>query len=233
MANKRPRDDDAESVDLDLAEGKEPKVARTEEEPIKEEDIWPHDSRALSTLSVHVSVFNDDDDEKILEKRQTHLLHIHCIPGALVAHSKFFAEAIERDPTVTNITMPESFTWRALWSSTRGYVVPDANEVREVFHVLHGGKLGCVFEWSLVMMYHYLHCPVLCENVESNYDNDEYHDEWIQLAWADHFNCATIIKTVSKAIKANGDCWHLGNDLKKTVIEAISKQTLVKLCELL
>lgn len=229
---KRPYDETAT-----VTEAPQSKVARVED--IKEEDIWPHESRVLSTLTVHVMIFNDGDkgegtgECEAWKQHQTHLLHIHCIPGALAVHSKFFAEALEREPGVTDIKMPESFTWREVWKADHGYIVPMVEDVHYVFRTFHNGtKEQKGFSWELLMMYHYLDSSCNYETQERKF-TDPGASHWCFFGFAAHLNSKYIMDMLIPIIKSGGGIWTKSAELKKIVIQSIERKALNMLCDTL
>ena len=161
MATTRSKKRELESLDAEEPDAKKPKL----DEPLVEErDEW-FKCRALSTLTVHVKIF----DQGCYTKKQTHLLHLHCIPGVLAVNSKWFEAIIESDPTVTDIEMPDSFSFLATRKEgPHGVTTPLPETVIKLFRFFHfNGTLdveGCIY--SCMLMAHYIDASDLYEKLE-------------------------------------------------------------------
>lgn len=232
-SKKRTRSSSIDSSDDEQKNTKIPRINETpevkKEEPVIEEiEEWMMPQKKLCTLTVHVKVFKHDRN-KHLEKEQTQILHLHCSPGVLASHSKWFAVALEDDPNLPEISIPDSFTWRDLWKGPKGYVAPQKDQILCLFKILHGGEWTYTkFYLESALMLHYLDCPVLYRRYEALLGSIT-GDHWAWLAWGDHFNSEHIFKAVS-AIRSTKVRWSATQEEMQMAVNAVPPKTLAKLC---
>lgn len=201
------------AAELDAAEAesrsaKKPKREDTSEKDpeIIEEDIW-FKSRALSTLTVHVKVF---EHSRMYNKKQTHLLHLHCVPGVLAAESKWFEAIIESDPTVTDVEMPESFSYHTVRSrGDHGVCFVYYRNVIHLFRVFH--RLEEInldnHKFQIWLMLFYIDAsPLLIAQIEKALVASEnelsFSDNPLTaLRWADYFKSEPLLDMLCNRIR--------------------------------
>lgn len=175
---------------------------------------------SLATLTVDVCLYVTDDDYN--NKQQTHLLHLHCVPGVLAIHSEYFKAMITPDPKLALIEMPESFTYRCTHKvGSNGEVTINKQEVIALFNFFHAkGELEQINNrFSLMFMLFYINSP-LFKKVEQAVDITGGSDPVSYLNWAGYFKSDRLYSQICKRLKK----WsYQDNENNKKLIPLIIK----------
>lgn len=188
---KRRRTDD----EVELIEVKEPEVV------VPDEDVW-FEPKHMATIVVHVDICN-------VEGKVYRIMHMHCIPGALVINSVWFNAILESDRDVKEITMPRSFSYVRLWNGQYGTTRPEVNDVKEFFGMLHltvKTFTNTVQIMRLINMAHYIQCDRLLEigntHIMSVINQVLPDTLWMNLAYANYYNNQPVIRSIKSALSS-------------------------------
>jgi len=195
---------------------------------IEEVDEW-FESPALATLTVDVKLYVTD--YKYENKKQTHLLHLHCVPAVLAIYSKWFRVIIESAPETKLIEMPESFTYHCLYKSHAGGEIAVEKEtvlsLFKLFHATHG-SISITKYFQLMLMLFYIDSPHFFTKVESAL-NVTSSGSLIGIAcWADYFKSDYLWNEAVAELKRTG-LIHTARDLMVKFLKTMSKDFVDRL----
>lgn len=187
----------------DETEQQQPDTKKIKLDPKYEiHDEWLEDS-SLATLTVDVCLYVTDDEYN--NKQQTHLLHLHCVPGVLAIHSPYFKAMIASDPKLTLIEMPESFTYHCAHKiGANGEIAINKQEVISLFKFFHAkGELEQITNrLSLMFMLFYINSP-LFKKIEQTLDVSKHKDPLSYFNWAGYFKSDRLYSQLCKIVKTS------------------------------
>lgn len=195
-SKKRDADD---SKSLSLSDEPVSKKQKTEDASFVIEEIeeWLMPP-VFATLLVKISICNPDVYE---DKRKTHVLNLHCSPAALAMHSKYFQTLIEGDPKVSEIEMPESFTYQCVQNVIEGgELAVEPEQVILLFKYFHcqiefDYMVGLDTKYEILLMLFYLDSPILFKKVERKC-NITHNNCLPHILWACYFKSEHLLEQI-------------------------------------
>lgn len=202
--------------------------ASISEHPLVEEWMLL-ENKEMCTLTVHIKAWQYSSAE-YLGPRQSYQLKLHCCPGILVCHSNWFAAVLKADPGITEIVVPDTCTYREIWKGRLGYIAATKDEIILAFGYLHSAEwIRVNFNFALLLIFHYLDCPMFSKRNDKLADNIIELDTWRWLAFADHFNCDALFRFVCR-IRSRPAKWSSTKEELQLALDTVSKKTLMRMC---
>lgn len=239
ISKKRERDLDSELLsDEVLPPSKRAKVDNKEEEAettttstplvLQEYEEWFHDEKDFCTLTVHVKLF----DPHGYNPKQTGVMHLHCVPGALATHSKYFTNLILLDKDLKEVELPDSFSYETVRSKgAHGIATVSHDQVMHLFKVMHGQERlnNMQVGFRTMLMTRYICADLLYNQIEHGDGWDFSRDPITYLLWAHHFKSDYLFNLVSSAILHHRyNYTKVSKDETKEYIKELPKEVLEK-----